>query len=243
MKSPFRALRRKLFNEGKLLNYTGYAVGEVLLIIIGILIALKIADWNDYRQERKEEAEYLQLILEDLEQSLDDQINAIGNFEEKVTSLQESVTLLYEKKLSRENFDQFHYFRSFGLLKVPLTTDSLDELMNSGKFTLISNRELRRKLSKYRLGIGDNLTRLQNLQRNLDNNSWDLSKLVSLAPIPPEGSLEIVTSIDELNSNADIYNLFNQRVRIRRKTLQIWKETHDRTKVMRDTLQEYIEKQ
>ena len=55
MKSPFRAIRQKLFTEGKLLRYLGYATGEVVLIIIGILFALKINDWNE---DRKAQAEF-----------------------------------------------------------------------------------------------------------------------------------------------------------------------------------------
>ena len=42
MKSPFRAIRQKLFTEGKLVRYLGYAVGEIALIIIGIMIALEL---------------------------------------------------------------------------------------------------------------------------------------------------------------------------------------------------------
>lgn len=36
--SPFRSIRKTLFNEGKLLRYLTYAIGEVALVIIGIMI-------------------------------------------------------------------------------------------------------------------------------------------------------------------------------------------------------------
>ena len=42
--SPFRSIRKKLFEEGKLLRYLGYAVGEIALIIIGILFAIQISN-------------------------------------------------------------------------------------------------------------------------------------------------------------------------------------------------------
>jgi hypothetical protein len=47
MKSPFRSIRQKLFNEGKLVRYLGYAIGEIFLIIIGIMFALQLNNWNE----------------------------------------------------------------------------------------------------------------------------------------------------------------------------------------------------
>ncbi len=70
MKSPFRAIRQKLFTEGKLLRYLGYATGEVVLIIVGILFALKISDWNEDRKTRAEFDTYLVQLREDVRDSI-----------------------------------------------------------------------------------------------------------------------------------------------------------------------------
>ena len=70
MKSPFRALRQKLFTEGKLLRYLGYATGEVFLIIVGILFALKINDWNEDWKTRVEFDAYLVQLREDVRDSI-----------------------------------------------------------------------------------------------------------------------------------------------------------------------------
>jgi len=40
----FRSIRQKLFRDGKMKGYFGYALGEIFLIVIGILIALEISD-------------------------------------------------------------------------------------------------------------------------------------------------------------------------------------------------------
>jgi hypothetical protein len=49
MLSVFRSLRRKLGNDGKFKTYLFYALGEMFLVIVGILIALRINTWNDDR--------------------------------------------------------------------------------------------------------------------------------------------------------------------------------------------------
>lgn len=51
----FRKIRQKLLSENKFSNYLLYAVGEIILVVIGILIALEINNWNDQQIENKNE--------------------------------------------------------------------------------------------------------------------------------------------------------------------------------------------
>ena len=69
--SLFRSIRHKLLNEGKLLRYLSYAVGEVVLIIVGILFALKINDWNEDRKEQAEFYEYLVQLKGDVRTAME----------------------------------------------------------------------------------------------------------------------------------------------------------------------------
>lgn len=66
----FRRIRQKLLAENKISRYLIYAAGEILLVVIGILIALQINTWNEYRKERNLEKEVLQNIVESLDVSL-----------------------------------------------------------------------------------------------------------------------------------------------------------------------------
>ena len=49
----FRSIRQQLLNENKTVKYLKYAVGEVLLIMVGIFLALQLNNWNEGRIEAK----------------------------------------------------------------------------------------------------------------------------------------------------------------------------------------------
>ena len=60
----FRKIRQRLLNENKLTKYLLYAIGEIFLVVIGILLALQINNWNDLRKQKQKE----KFILRDLHQ-------------------------------------------------------------------------------------------------------------------------------------------------------------------------------
>lgn len=63
----FRKIRQKLLVENKLSKYLLYAIGEIVLVVIGILIALQINNWNEGKKELGKSLEIMQEIRENLE--------------------------------------------------------------------------------------------------------------------------------------------------------------------------------
>jgi hypothetical protein len=61
----FRKIRQNLLSEGQTGKYLKYAIGEIILVVIGILIALQLNDWNDSQKQLKLENEYYCRLLED----------------------------------------------------------------------------------------------------------------------------------------------------------------------------------
>ena len=49
----FRQIRKTLINQNNMGKYFKYAIGEILLVVIGILIALQINIWNEQKKEQK----------------------------------------------------------------------------------------------------------------------------------------------------------------------------------------------
>lgn len=66
----FRKIRQNLLSEGKTGKYFKYAIGEILLVVIGILIALSINNWNENKKASLKEAANLKSIKSELESSL-----------------------------------------------------------------------------------------------------------------------------------------------------------------------------
>lgn len=66
----FRKIRKSLIGQGKARKYLLYAFGEIVLVVIGILIALQINNNNDARKQQKELHEYLAKISNNIEQDI-----------------------------------------------------------------------------------------------------------------------------------------------------------------------------
>ena len=66
----FRKIRKKLADDNKPFKYMRYAVGEIILVIIGILIALQINNWNQIEKSKSESNRLLILLIQDLEEDI-----------------------------------------------------------------------------------------------------------------------------------------------------------------------------
>ena len=76
----FRNIRQSLIMQNKTGNYLKYAIGEIVLVVIGILIALQVNNWNENRKIEKEQIVFLTNLKEDLVNDLD-QMNRILDYQ------------------------------------------------------------------------------------------------------------------------------------------------------------------
>ena len=63
----FRHIRRSLLEQNKMGKYFKYVIGEILLVVIGILIALQISNWNENRENLKKANKYLTEVKHNIE--------------------------------------------------------------------------------------------------------------------------------------------------------------------------------
>ncbi len=78
----FRKTRKKMADDNKPIKYMRYAIGEIVLVVIGILIALQINNWNEKHQAQNKMESNFQNLTEDLESNKLQLLNLIKNREE-----------------------------------------------------------------------------------------------------------------------------------------------------------------
>ena len=66
----FRKIRQNLLSEGKTGKYLKYAIGEIILVVIGILIALQINNWNENRLQQKQLLSVYERTLTDIDNDI-----------------------------------------------------------------------------------------------------------------------------------------------------------------------------
>ena len=66
----FRRIRQKLLTENRFSKYLLYAIGEIILVMIGILLALQVNNWNEERKSRKHETKLLKELLAEINFSI-----------------------------------------------------------------------------------------------------------------------------------------------------------------------------
>jgi hypothetical protein len=152
----FRKIRQKLLMENKTSKYFKYAIGEIILVVIGILIALQLNNWNQNRIDKIKSQEYHQRIIEDL-----DQLNTILSKESKRALrvqkyLSASVKILRGKELTKKNKDTLDLALNnyFQMVELQESLGTYEELKSSGQLGLIYNKDLRKKLNKYVEALG-----------------------------------------------------------------------------------------
>jgi len=183
-------------DDNKPLKYMRYAIGEIVLVVIGILIALSINNWNEERQLKKSVKIYLNRLVEDLN-------NDIGHFYYQKSShqfryhsmqqllkyagLSASVMVSitpdpytgqiseWEKPIPQVIDPQFLKIAFNHTSRLPsalLITSTIDELKNSGLFSYINDEKVLDGINGYYNSFESNLGESENENILLFRNNW-----------------------------------------------------------------------
>ncbi|MBC2844058.1 DUF6090 family protein [Winogradskyella flava] len=140
----FRKIRQRLLSENKLSKYLIYAIGEIILVVIGILIALQINNWNEDKSQKDELKIALTQILNDLKQ---DKAQLTG-FQKSDTKRFNYLTKLANKEYNSVGLDSvflildnyFYFYKS---------NNSYSGLKSSGLFASMANHQLKNDITSY----------------------------------------------------------------------------------------------
>jgi hypothetical protein len=153
----FRKIRKNLLAEGKTAKYLTYAVGEIVLVVIGILIALSINNWNENRKDHIMSVQFLKGISDDLKKDVV-LVDSVLQLNKKSFSIISSIDSVFHKKpfYEAEKFTQFFgepdtldfeqlFYRPTSFRPINGTYNSL---IADGKTTLIKDKELFEKIQR-----------------------------------------------------------------------------------------------
>lgn len=146
----FQKIRQNMIKEKRASNYVIYAIGEIVLVVIGILIALQINNANEIRKNHLTESKYLEEMLEDFEINLQSSKKAINSLEKELPAL---IELLKQSALETPTITVDSINKIFTMMQsMPFysSTDRVyNNIMGSGDLKLLTSTELKTSLSNY----------------------------------------------------------------------------------------------
>jgi len=171
----FRKIRQQLLAESKFRKYLAYAIGEIVLVVIGILIALSINNWNDNRKDERIEMTYYCRLQEDFELNKQLIRELLDKSDHRI---EVSKTLLLE--LDAGTSDHHYLMNTFleairSDIYVPRNVTYLD-LISSGNIKLLRDLPLKNSLILY---FSDLENKQYQMAQNRDENTRQIFDLVN----------------------------------------------------------------
>lgn len=143
----FRRIRQRLLSENKLNKYLIYAVGEIVLVVIGILIALQINNWNETKKSRRFEVKILKELRNDLKSNYHELSGILNNNKILIKRSDSLIDVINNQSFDiniHSNLLRSLDFGNFGVYNVSSTTYKFIE---SKGFELLKNDSLRISIS------------------------------------------------------------------------------------------------
>ncbi|MDY2587944.1 hypothetical protein [Winogradskyella aquimaris] len=149
----FRKIRQKLLSENKFGKYLTYAIGEIILVVIGILIALALNNWNSNRLSIDRNNTLLIKLSKELDLNIEraaslDSFDLNGGFKIKL-KFTDSIFNLLDKNLATNHLDYITSDLIFYINTFNLNTSVFQELKNTGSLYSIGSDSLVTQIQKY----------------------------------------------------------------------------------------------
>ncbi|MCR8667691.1 DUF6090 family protein [Aestuariibaculum sp. M13] len=168
----FRNIRKRLINEGKTTNYLKYALGEIVLVVFGILIALQMNNWNQNRIENLRTRDLLQNMKNDLRSDINFLIAYVEGNEKQVKY---SVEILNDSLNEAIDADSLYKKLPLWATTLEINSQSFDKIKNVGLTNLLGLKELDSTITEYYVKsthMTQGFTNWEQEQTQNDNDFW-----------------------------------------------------------------------
>ena len=173
----FRKIRYNLMEQNKTGKYLKYAIGEIILVMIGILLALQINNWNEVRKDNRLEVDYYCKIKEDLEidkNNISNIIEALLKRQQvckqlllKLHSTPEDKSVIMDDYLASVRSDVFYPNKA-----------AISDLTSSGKLSLLQNEKLKQMILQYYTDMDNSLRIIHNNQEEVTDRIFEYDNIL-----------------------------------------------------------------
>jgi len=210
----FRNIRQTLIMENKTSKYLKYAIGEIVLLMIGILLALQVNNWNERRKTNDTE----HLLLLSLKDEMKDNLSLLEeamSYHEKSRNAAKEIVLLFNDQNRRENMGRTKIDSLLSLIQWAWTynpaTGVLEAIKTSGHMNSVKNAKIRSMIASYEDLSADAQEESKLLQDMIIDQYMPLtSKYISLIErLPFLGKEYVISTQTKFKPNYQA--LFNDR--------------------------------
>jgi hypothetical protein len=208
----FRQIRQRLITENRFSKYLFYAVGEILLVVIGILIALQIDNWNEERKNRRLEKEYIARLKSEMLKNLEGSTDQILYSSFQVENVDKLLSALSGDTVYSNPEPLAVAIEHVGWLNpVQYVNDVWNELINNGNVRILQNDSLRNNLTSYHSKV---LFVLNN------NDEWNIFNLgyrrLSGDILDPQIREQIALKLNPIQYEGHLTNLPTQKYLVKK---------------------------
>ena len=153
----FRHIRRSLINQNQMGKYFKYAIGEVLLVVIGILIALQVNNWNTERLDREAATNVLHRLIEDIEADYV-RLNFIdSSYTANLENIRQAYDILaMDKIIDTVQLREVSFFSGADIKDVNSVRATFDEMISTGSIYKLNNDDLIAQTIEYYRLVDEN---------------------------------------------------------------------------------------
>jgi len=227
----FRKIRQNLLMENKTEKYFKYAIGEIVLVVIGILIALQVSNWNKLRVEQNIMNAYYTKLVTTLKTDIKEQNITNDKLNLYLGNLMRCLDILNTK-----NEDDIEEFKAkIGAINIPFANDYsmelFDEFMNKGYLSKIKDPKLKSQFERLKIELkrGGNWDELLDrdyvnnvspfIQNNLNYTDFNLPSDLFKSKDRPKGGPKVDYS--KLFDNLKVWNAIHGRLNFFKRTLNL----------------------
>ena len=227
-----------------------YAIGELMIVTVGVLIALAVDQWNSDRLASLEEAAYVSRFITDIDRDIEMLEFQISRVDKKLNSLARVGDQLRSGLVSdnQEFFDDIVIGANFGWNQARAKSATYDGLVGSGRFSVISDHNIRTSIDAYYTVFEGRGNRIEERETEYPGMTYklipratrdygDLSILTVEPNLPPDRVEEIHKNIRD----SDFDMLVTAEQNFGRFLMEMSLGLLERAKKLRMTLVEYLE--